>query len=105
MNKINVNLAKNITDIIVEFDFETAVKIFKLLDIKWTRDGEDRYPTTEDVKRFVCDLLWNLIERAYKNNANFYFSESGCFRGEYHKDDVDEWVDLIFEPCTWRKFD
>lgn len=105
MDKINVELAKNITQIMAEFDFETTVKILKLMDIKWVRDGEERYPTLDDVREMVDYLLWHAVEHAYEKVTNFSYNESGCFRAEYHYDDTtkEEWVDLMFEPCVWRK--
>ena len=105
MDKISVELAKNITQIMAEFDFETTVKVLKLMDIKWTRDGKERYPTLNDIKQNADYLLWSVIEYAYKHKENFAFSECGCFRAEYHYDDTtkEEWVDLMFEPCVWRR--
>ena len=105
MDKISVELVKNITQIMTEFDFETTVKILKFMDIKWTRDGKERYPTLNDIKQNADYLLWSVIEYAYKHKENSAFSESGCFRAEYHCDDEtkEEWVELIFEPCVWRK--
>ena len=105
MDKINVELAKNISQIMAEFDFETTVKILKFMDIKWLRDGEERYPTLDDVRQTADCLLWGVIEYAYEKITNYAFSESGCFRAEYHCDDItkEEWVDLMFEPCVWRK--
>ena len=105
MDKINVELAKNISQIMAEFDFETTVEILKLMDIKWTHDGEERYPTLDDVRQNADYLLWEAIKYAYEHKENSAFSESGCFRAEYHCDDEtkEEWVELIFEPCVWRK--
>ena len=105
MDKINIELAKNISQIMAEFDFETTVEILKLMDIKWTRDGEERYPTLDDVRQTVDDLLWHVIEYAYEKVTDFAYSETGCFRAEYHYDDEtkEECVDLMFEPCVWRK--
>ena len=103
MDKISVELAKNISQIMAEFDFETTVKILKLMDIKWKVDGEERYPTLDDVKQNADYLLWEVIKYAYKHKENSAFSESGCFRAEYHKEDNEEYVELIFEPCSWRK--
>ena len=105
MDKINVELAKNISQIMAEFDFEATVKILKVMDIKWEHDGEERYPTLDDVKQMADYLLWNVVEHAYEKVTDFSYSESGCFRAEYHYDDTtkEEWVDLIFEPCVWRK--
>ena len=103
MDKISVELVKNITQIMTEFDFETTVKILKFMDIKWILDGEERYPTLDDVRQKADYLLWDVIEYAYKHKENFDFSECGCFRAEYHKEDKEEYVELIFEPCSWRK--
>lgn len=105
MDKISVELAKNISQIMAEFDFEITVEILKLMDIKWKRDEEERYPTLDDVRQTADYLLWHVIEYAYKYKENFAFSECGCFRAEYHYDDTtkEEWVDLIFEPCVWRR--
>ena len=105
MDKISVELAKNITQIMAEFDFETTVKVLKLMDIKWTRDDEERYPTLDDVRQTADYLLWHAIEYAYEKVTDFAYSECGCFRAEYHcdEDTKEEWVDLMFEPCTWRK--
>ena len=103
MKNINVELVKNITQIMAEFDFETTVEILKLMDIKWIFDGEERYPTLYDVRDTAHYLLWSSIEYAYKHKENFAFSESGCFRAEYHKEHKEEYVELIFEPCVWRK--
>ena len=104
MKTINIELAKNISQIMAEFDFETTVEILKLMDIKWTRDGEERYPTLNDVKQNADYLLWEVIKYAYKEKiTDFAFSECGCFRAEYHKEDNEEYVELIFEPCVWRK--
>lgn len=103
MDKISVELAKNISQIMAEFDFETTVEILKLMDIKWIRDEEERYPTLDDVRQTADCLLWGVIEYAYKVKEIFAFSESGCFRAEYHKENNDEYVELIFEPCSWRK--
>lgn len=105
MKEINIKLAKNIAEILTEFDFESTVKTFKVLEIEWERDGEKRNPNINDVRKMANDLMWNAIEYAYENVTNYAFSESGCFRAEYHCDDEtkEEWVDLIFEPCTWRK--
>lgn len=105
MDKIDVELAKNISQIMAEFDFETTVEILKLMDIKWSREGEERHPTLNDVRQNADDLLWNVIEYAYNHKENFAFSVCGCFRAEYHCNDEtkEEWVELIFEPCSWRK--
>ena len=103
MDKISVELAKNITQIMTEFEFETTVEILKFVDIKWIRDGEERYPTLDDVRQNADYLLWDVIEYAYKHKENSAFSECGCFRAEYHKEDNEEYVELIFEPCSWRK--
>ena len=103
MDKISVELAKNITQIMAEFDFETTVKILKFMDIKWTRDGKERYPTLNDIKQNADYLLWSVIEYAYKHVTDFAYSECGCFRAEYRNEDNEEYVDLMFEPCSWRK--
>lgn len=103
MEIINVKLAKNISQIMAEFDFETTVKILKLMDIKWARDGEERYPTLNDVMGQANDLMWRVIKGAYEEVSDSYFAECGCFRAEYHSENNDEWVDLMFEPCSWRK--
>ena len=105
MEQLNVKLAKNITEILTEFDFETTVKILKLMDIKWTRDNESRYPTLTDVKETAEELLWEVIEKAYENVANFYYVECGCFRAEYNfiEESKEEYVELLFIPCSWRK--
>ncbi len=104
MDKISVELAKNISQIMAEFDFETTVKILKLMDIKWIRDDE-RYPTISDVRETANQLMWDAIEYADKKVTDFSYSETGCFRAEYHYDDEtkEEWVELMFEPCRWRK--
>lgn len=105
MDKISVELAKNISQIMAEFDFETTVKILKFMDIKWDCDEEERYPTIDDVRETANQLMWDAIEYAYKYKENSAFSASRCFRAEYHCDDTtkEEWVELMFEPCTWRK--
>ena len=105
METINVKLAKNISQIMAEFDFETTVKILKLMDIKWTRDDEERYPTIDDVRETANQLMWDAIQYAYEKVTDVSYSETGCFRAEYHCDDTtkEEWVELIFEPCSWRK--
>ena len=103
MEKISVKLAKNISQIMAEFDFETTVKILKLMDIKWTRDDEERYPTLDDVREMANQLIWDAIEYADEKVTDVSYSETGCFRAEYHKENKDEYVELIFEPCVWRK--
>lgn len=105
MDKISVELAKNISQIMAEFDFETTVKILKLMDIKWIRDDEERYPTIDDVRETANKLIWSSIEYAYEHVSDFAYSESGCFRAEYHEDcdTKEEYVDLMFEPCVWRR--
>lgn len=100
---IKISLAKNITEVMAEFDFETTVEILKLMNIKWTRDGEDRYPTIIDVREQASDLMWRVVKGAYEEVSDSYFAECGCFRAEYHSENNDEWVDLMFEPCVWRK--
>lgn len=105
MEEIKVKLAKNITEIMAEFDFETTVEILKLMDIKWERDGEKRHPTITDVREQAESLLWGCIEYAYEHVSDFAYSEGGCFRAEYNVDEdtKEEYVELIFEPCSWRK--
>ena len=103
INSINIELAKNITRILAEFDFSTTVELFKVMGTKWIRDDEERFPTLDDVRDCAEYLLWNVIEYAYEHNENFTYSESGCFRAEYHKEHKEEYVELIFEPCSWRK--
>ena len=100
---IKVSLAKSITEVMAEFDFETTVEILKLMDIKWIREGEERYPTITDVREQGEILLWGCVRYAYEHVTDFAYSESGCFRAEYHSEDGEEWVELIFEPCAWRK--
>lgn len=104
MCEISVELAKNICNVLCEFDFETTVKILEMLDIKWERDGEERHPNIFDVKELANSLIWNSIEYGYEHVTDYAYSESGCFRAEYHSnDEKEEWVDLLFEPCAWRK--
>ena len=40
INSINIELAKNITRILAEFDFSTTVELFKVMGTKWIRDDE-----------------------------------------------------------------
>lgn len=103
METISIELAKNITEVMMNFDFPTTVEILKFLNIKWKLDNGERYPTLDDVQDLAQDLLWKSIEYAYKYKENSAFSESGCFRAEYHKEDNEEYVELMFEPCSWRK--
>jgi hypothetical protein len=107
MESIKVELAKNVSQIMAEFDFETCVKILEMMDIKWVRDGEERHPTIDDVRETANELIWNSIEYASEHESDSAYSESGCFRAEYRCDDKtkEEWIDLIFEPCSWRKID
>lgn len=97
MDMINTNLAKNIADILVNFDFSTVKKIWDCM--------HDKTPPSDitDIKFQANQLLWNVIEKAYEKVTDFYYIEGGFFlRAEYHNDN-EEWVELIFEPCSYRK--
>ena len=54
---------------------------------------------------FGCKNIAQIITNSV--NAKIDFVECGCFRAEYNfiEESKEEYVELLFIPCEWRKID
>lgn len=88
---------KQIEEIMDEFDFGLAYKIF--VENGWTYHCKD-IPTLGDLRRTARDLLRYV---ASKPDDGYTFSETGRFAAYCLEDTKQKWIrmSLMFTPVSW----
>lgn len=92
--RISLELAKNISHIMTDFNFELVAE--------YMSNGSDEEVCDSEVREYAESLLWEAVENATSQNSDDYFIEGKYFlRAEYHKDEEFERCSLIcqIERC------